>query len=140
MILGLGIDILDKNRVAKIYKKFDKYFANRILSDAEIELFSKIGVDDFDKKISFLTKRFSDKESLLKALGIGMGRGILLKDITLKNNKLGKPELFLNNVAKNFIKNYYNDIDFDKVIFFISLTDEKNLVNTAVVIDYDKTF
>ena len=140
MILGLGIDILDKNRVAKIYKKFDKYFANRILSDVEIELFSKIGVDDFDKKISFLTKRFSAKESLLKALGIGMGRGILLKDITLKNNKLGKPELFLNNVAKNFIKNYYNDIDFDKVIFFISLTDEKNLVNTAVVIDYDKTF
>lgn len=138
MILGLGIDILDKNRIAKVYKKFDKYFADKILSNTELELFDKN--DDFEKKISFLSKRFSAKESLLKAIGIGMGRGVFLKDITLKNNELGKPELLLNNVAKKFIKNYYNSIDFDKIIFFVSLTDEKDLVNTVVVIDYDKTF
>ena len=67
-----------------------------------------------------------------------MGRGILMKDITLKNNSFGKPELELIDRAKNFLIKYFNNIDYDKINFIVSITDEKLLINTAVIIDYDK--
>lgn len=136
MILGLGIDLLEKNRIKKVYEKFDNFFAQKILSYEEVELFNL--TNDFDKRVHFLAKRFSVKESFLKAVGIGIGRGILMKDITLKNNNLGKPELELNDNAKNFLTKLYNNIDYNKINFIVSVTDEKLLINTVVVLDYDK--
>ena len=73
----------------------------------------------------------------LANVGIGMGRGILMTDITLTKNNFGKPEIVLNNNSKNFISQYYN-VDYNKIHFIVSVTDEKSLINTAVIIDYDK--
>lgn len=137
MILGLGIDIIDKERVAKVYKKFDEIFVRRILSLEEIERFNSFNI--LSKKVHFLAKSFSVKESFVKAIGIGMGRGIFFPDITLKNDAAGKPEIFLNSIAKKFITNYYNGMDVEKIKFIVSTSDEKCLINTAVLIDYDKT-
>ena len=136
MILGFGIDLLEKNRIEKVYNNFNSNFVEKILSLEELSLFNE--VEDYNKKIYFLAKRFSVKEAFLKAVGIGMGRGILMKDITLKNNSFGKPELELIDRAKNFLIKYFNNIDYDKINFIVSITDEKLLINTAVIIDYDK--
>ena len=136
MILGFGIDLLEKNRIEKVYNNFNSNFVEKILSLEELSLFNE--VEDYNKKIYFLAKRFSVKEAFLKAVGIGMGRGILMKDITLKNNSFGKPELELNNISRDFLIKYFNNIDYDKINFIVSITDEKLLINTAVIIDYDK--
>lgn len=135
MILGFGIDLLEKNRIEAIYNKFSLVFLKKILSVKEIELFSNLENDS--KKIAFISKCFSVKESFLKAVGIGMGRGILMTDITLTKNNFGKPEILLNENSKNFISKYYN-IDYKKINFIVSVTDERSLINTAVIIDYDK--
>ena len=136
MILGFGIDLLEKNRIEKVYNNFNSNFVEKILSLEELSLFNE--VEDYNKKIYFLAKRFSVKEAFLKAVGIGMGRGILMKDITLKNNSFGKPELELNNISRDFLIKYFNNIDYDKINFIVSITDERLLINTAVIIDYDK--
>ena len=135
MILGFGIDLLEKNRIEAIYNKFSLVFLKKILSVKEIELFSNL--ENNSKKIAFISKCFSVKESFLKAVGIGMGRGILMTDITLTKNNFGKPEILLNENSKNFISKYYN-IDYKKINFIVSVTDERSLINTAVIIDYDK--
>lgn len=130
MILGIGIDLLDSNRINKITNKYNNKLALKILSKEEIIIFNKL---EADKKNNFIAKRFSAKESLLKALGLGLGRGIKLTDISIINNNYGKPEIKLNDKAKSIIENFYK-FDIIKIKFDISITDEKNLVNTITII------
>lgn len=132
MILGVGIDLLNTYRVKRLFNKFsDNKFAKKILSTHEMDVFNNI--IDIDKKINFLAKKFSSKESLLKAIGIGLGRGIGLTDISILNDELGKPSIVLNKYASEFLSKMYN-IDYNNIVFNISITDESNLINSIVII------
>ena len=131
MILGLGIDLVDSNRIKKIFNKFGNKFLLKILSEEENMIFGKI--EKINKKNNFLAKRFSAKESFLKALGIGLGRGIEFKDISILNNNYGKPEILLSEKAKKIIENLYK-IDIIEIKIHVSITDEKNLINVITII------
>ena len=131
MILGIGNDLLKIDRIEKIYKKY-KNSLNYFLSTQEIEFIEKNNFSE-DKKINFIAKRFCGKEAILKAIGIGLGRGIELKDISILNDNLGKPRIFLNEKAIEIFKKMFNVL-YTKVEFFISLTDEENFVSAVVVI------
>ena len=132
MILGVGIDLLNTYRVKTLFNKFgDNKLARKILSTQEIDVFNNIV--DIDKKINFLAKKFSSKESLLKATGLGLGRGIGLTDISILNDELGKPSIVLNKYASEFLEKMYN-IDYNNIAFNISITDESNLINSIVII------
>lgn len=132
MILGLGIDIIYEDRVEKIYNNFGYRFVKKVLSQKEIEIYNTI--IDKNKKINFLTKRFSSKESFLKALGIGLGNSIKMSDISVLNNLKGKPEIILEDGTLKYINKLYN---IENIHFNISITDEKNLINTIVIISND---
>ena len=54
MILGVGVDLLNINRVEMVFNKFSTRFVDRILADEELELYKKA-----KNKINFLAKRFS---------------------------------------------------------------------------------
>jgi holo-[acyl-carrier protein] synthase len=43
------------------------------------------------------------KESFLKAIGMGLGRGVKLLEIEVVNNKSGKPEINLSGGAREFL-------------------------------------
>ncbi|MBR2140979.1 MAG: holo-ACP synthase [Rickettsiales bacterium] len=131
MILGLGIDLLSENRIEKLLIKFTDKFVGRVLSNEELKLFD--GINEY-KKINFLTKRFSAKEAFLKAVGIGMGRGITFQNISILNDKLGRPILNVDDEAMDFLNKLYNITTDNKLLFNISLTDEKGLVATVVTI------
>lgn len=131
MILGIGNDLLKIDRIKKVYEKY-KNSLNYFLSTQEIEFIEKNNFSE-DKKINFIAKRFCGKEAILKAIGIGLGRGIELKDISILNDNLGKPRIFLNEKAIEIFKKMFNVL-YTKVEFFISLTDEENFVSAVVVI------
>ena len=131
MILGIGNDLLKIDRIKKIYKKY-RNSLNYFLSTQEIEFIEKNNFSE-DKKINFIAKRFCGKEAILKAIGIGLGRGIELKDISILNDNLGKPRIFLNEKAIEIFKKMFNVL-YTNVEFFISLTDEENFVSAVVVI------
>ena len=131
MILGIGNDLLKIDRIEKVYEKY-KNSLNYFLSTQEIEFIEKNNFSE-DKKINFIAKRFCGKEAVLKAIGIGLGRGIELKDISILNDNLGKPRIFLNEKAIEIFKKMFNVL-YTKVEFFISLTDEENFVSAIVVI------
>ena len=114
-ILGIGVDIVDNKRIQKSLKI--KLFINRIFSKREIEKSTKI-----KNKISYFSKRFAAKESLSKAIGTGFRKNINFKDISVLNNRLGKPEYKIN---KNVKKLIYTKFNAKKIKIYLSLADEK---------------
>ncbi|GHU28096.1 hypothetical protein FACS1894152_5540 [Bacilli bacterium] len=104
-ILGVGIDLLDISRIANLYAKYGSRLTDKILSNEELLSFEEI--DLMQKKVNFIAKRFSAKEAFLKAVGIGMGRGIGLRDMTITKNQLGQPVIVLNEVAMGFLEWFY---------------------------------
>ena len=114
-IIGIGVDIVDNNR----FKKFinNTKFINRICSAKEINnLKSKAN------KILFLSKRFSAKEAFVKALGSGFRDELSFNDISILNDKKGKPYFLFNKKIKKILKNKYK---LNRFKTHLSLSDEK---------------
>ena len=114
-IIGIGIDIVENNRFKELIKK--KKFINRICSPKEIDNFKKK-----NNKISYLSKRFSAKEAFVKALGSGFRNKLCFKDISILNDRRGKPYFLFNQKIKNILRNKYKLIKFKA---HLSLSDEK---------------
>lgn len=129
MILGIGVDLLNLNRVEELYLGFSNKFAKKILSSEELLDFDKLSKN----QVSYLAKKFCAKEAFSKALGTGIGRGVDFCDITIAKNNLGKPYIKLSNSANQFIQKHYN-LNIDKVQIDLSITDEKPYINCFVVI------
>lgn len=87
-ISGIGIDIIEIDRVKAAIEKFGDSFLRRIYTDKEI----KYCRSKNHLRYPELAVRFAAKEAYVKALGCGM-REIFWKDIEVVNDGLGKPEL-----------------------------------------------
>ncbi|MEX2949117.1 holo-ACP synthase [Staphylococcus warneri] len=89
MIYGIGLDLIEIERIEKVYNKQKQKFVERILSKEE-----QIKFNDFSqqkRKIEYLAGRFATKEAFSKALGTGLGKTIAFHDINCYNDHLGKP-------------------------------------------------
>lgn len=123
-ILGLGIDILNINRIKKMSSTIIKKFSKRILTKLEFKKYTKE-----KNKILFLARSFTSKEASCKALGTGIQKGIHFNDFEIIHNKNGKPQIhFLNYAAKILIKKNATKVH-------ISITDEKKYVVSIVIIE-----
>ena len=114
-ILGVGVDIVDKNRIKKSLK--NKLFIKRIFTDSEI-LLAKNKKD----KISFYSNRFAAKEAFSKSIGTGFRENLNFSDLSIKNDKLGKPIFVITDKIKKLIKKKFKISKFD---FLLSISDEK---------------
>ena len=114
-LVGIGVDIVDNSRVKKLIR--NKAFISRIYSTKEINQSKKI-----KNKTSYFSKRFAAKESLSKAIGLGFRKGINFKDISVLNDKYGKPFYELNNNVKKYI---YSKFKRKRIKISLSLADEK---------------
>ena len=81
-----------------------------------------------------MVKRFCAKEAFSKAIGIGIGRGIDMRDIIIKKDSLGKPSILLTDKGYTFIEKYYEK-ERTLIQFNISITDEPPYVNSFVIIN-----
>ena len=114
-IIGVGVDIVDNKRIKKSIN--NKLFISRIFSKKEI-----IQSKKNKNKIGYFSKRFAAKESLSKAIGTGFRKGINFKDISIVNDKYGKPHYELNKKVKKLI---YSKFKEKKIKISLSLADEK---------------
>lgn len=123
MIFGIGIDIIDIERVEKQVLK-NHGFKNKIFTVREIEY--------CDSKKFFgqnYAARFAGKEALLKAFGTGLRDGLAFNEIEILNDDLGKPYVNLHGNTKKFA---------DKkgiVKIHISLSHEKNIATAKVILE-----
>ena len=114
-IIGIGIDIVENSRIKKSI--LNNLFLNRIFTNEEI-LISK----NMKNKSSYFAKRFAAKEAFVKSLGTGFRNGFDFRDISVINDKLGKPSFFISKKIKNMIKKKFKINTFN---FFLSISDEK---------------
>lgn len=94
MIKGIGTDLLDQSRIAKIINKKGERFSARILTSQELLLWAEKG-----HSINFLAKRFAAKEAISKALGTGIAKGIGFQQMNIFSDSLGKPIVELSGEA-----------------------------------------
>ena len=123
-ILGIGVDIVENARISKSLK--NNLFIKRIFSNSEILIAKKIK----DKK-SYYSKRFAAKEAFAKSIGIGFRNNLNFKDISIVNNKLGKPSFIINEKIQKIVKKQFKTSSFN---FFLSISDEKKYSVAYVVL------
>ena len=124
-ILGIGVDIVDNNRIKKLVR--NKQFIARVFTNNEQKYSNKL-----KNKINYYSKRFAAKEAFSKATGFGISKNLNFRDIEIKNNKKGKPLICLNKSTLNYLKKKLNVRSF-KVN--LSLSDEKIYSIAYVVIE-----
>ena len=130
MIIGIGTDIIQIQRIEKILMKYPTLFIEKYFSKKEFEKYKDLNLTT--KQIaSKYAKLFSAKEAFVKALGIGFRFGINLKDIQILSNKLGKPYIEINGATKEYIdKNFGKNLH-----FYLSLSDDYPSAVAFVVIE-----
>ena len=123
-ILGIGVDIVKNSRIKKSI--LNKSFLYRVFTNEEI-LISK----NKKNKSIYFAKRFAAKEAFSKSLGTGFRDDFNFKDISVINDKLGKPSFFISKKIKNMIKKKFKIRKFN---FFLSITDEEKYSMAFVIL------
>lgn len=95
MIVGLGSDLCNIERIQKSLDRFGERFEARCFTDIER---AKAAKRPFTRAGTF-AKRFAAKEAFSKAVGTGFRRGVFMKDIGVVNAPSGAPTLALTNGA-----------------------------------------
>ena len=124
MIFGIGTDIVDINRI----KSMDSLssFANKILSENEIKVFSDLKEG---KQATYLSKQFAGKEAISKAIGTGISGDIKFKEIEILRDESGKP---IFNPVKN-LKEILANLGITKT--HVSLSDEKDYAIAFAILE-----
>ncbi|TCI70556.1 MULTISPECIES: holo-ACP synthase [unclassified Exiguobacterium] len=88
MIVGIGIDIVELERIARSIKN-DRFVA-RLLTEAERAL-----ADAYpeQRRIEFVAGRFAAKEAYAKAVGTGIARGLSWQQIEILPDEAGRPHM-----------------------------------------------
>ena len=123
-ILGIGVDIVENSRIAKSLK--NNLFIKRIFSNSEILIANKIK----DKK-AYYSKRFAAKEAFVKSIGTGFRDNLNFKDVSILNDKMGKPVFEINEKIKKIVKKKFKTSSFN---FLLSISDEKKYSIAYVIL------
>jgi holo-[acyl-carrier protein] synthase len=124
VIYGIGTDIVGIQRIAGNLQRYGERFAQRILTDDEIAQFRTSA-----RQAHFLAKRFAAKEATAKALGTGFRDGLSLRDIGVRNNELGKPELDFSAKAQQWLQSRSIEAS------HLSLSDEQDFAIAFVTLE-----
>jgi holo-[acyl-carrier protein] synthase len=90
MIIGIGIDVVEIERIEGIMARRGERFAGRVFTSAEISYCESLG-----SKWASYAARFAAKEATMKALGTGWALGIRFREIEVIRSDQGAPSITL---------------------------------------------
>lgn len=123
MIAGIGIDMIETERVAEKISK-EGGFREYVFSNAEI-----LYCENKTNKYENYAARFAAKEALLKALGTGLSGNFILNEIEITTDDLGKPSFkFIGDSELNIKSRKISNI-------LVSLSHLKGIACAVVVIE-----
>ena len=123
MIAGVGIDMIDVERIEHSIKK-QSSFKELIFSENEI-----IYCESKKNKFQYYAARFAAKEAFFKAIGTGWMKGTNFNEVEVAHDNKGKPELILNGDTKREISNLAI------VKISVSLSHLKTIAAAVVIIE-----
>lgn len=134
MIIGIGHDLIDISRIAKMLDDHGDRFVTRCFTASEQER-AQLHLDkgNRDGYVATFAKRFAAKEAVSKALGTGIAQDVYMKDIGVLNDDLGRPYIQLTGAAQEKLDDMTPSDK--KGVIHLSLTDEPPLAQAFVVIE-----
>jgi holo-[acyl-carrier protein] synthase len=90
MILGIGSDITDVRRIAKVIERHGDRFLERVFTATE-----RARAEGKKNRVETYAKRFAAKEACAKALGTGLRGGVWWRDMGVVNLPSGRPTMTL---------------------------------------------
>ncbi|WP_412552523.1 holo-ACP synthase [Shimia sp. MIT1388] len=95
MILGIGSDLANIDRIAGTIERFGDRFKNRVFTEVE-----QAKAERRRDTVGTYAKRWAAKEACSKALGTGLAMGISWKDMSVSNLRTGQPIMHVTGWAK----------------------------------------
>lgn len=129
MIIGIGNDLCNIERVEKTLERFGERFEKRVFTDVEIAL-ARLR----RRTAETYAKRFAAKEACAKALGTGVPRrGVHWKHLGVVNLPTGKPTLALTGGAAERLATMVPDGH--EVFIHLTITDDHPWAEAQVIIE-----
>lgn len=97
VIVGLGLDIAEIDRIGAAITRHGTPFLERLFTPREVAY-----CESHRNKFERYAGRFAAKEAAMKALGTGWRYGVRWRDIEIAREISGKPTLLLEGVARQF--------------------------------------
>jgi holo-[acyl-carrier protein] synthase len=132
MIIGIGSDLIDIRRVAKVIERHGDRFIDRIFTDVERAKAERRAKSE-KMVVATYAKRFAAKEAFTKAIGTGFANGVFHKDIGVVNAPSGAPTLSLSGGAAKRLAEMVPDGH--EAVIHLTLTDDHPWAQAFVVIE-----
>ncbi|WP_380054728.1 holo-ACP synthase [Falsihalocynthiibacter sp. SS001] len=128
MILGIGTDLANIERIQGTLDRFGTRFKNRVFTEIE-----QNKAERRRDVAGTYAKRWAAKEACSKALGTGLAMGISWKDMAVKNMRSGQPVMEVTGWAKERLASMTPDGH--TAIIHVTLTDDHPWAQAFVVIE-----
>ena len=128
MILGVGTDLANIERIAGVLERHGDRFRNRVFTKTE-----QRKAEQRKDVAGTYAKRWAAKEACSKALGTGLRMGISWKDMAVRNLKTGQPIITVSGWAAERLKEMTPKGH--QAIIHVSLTDDHPWAQAFVVIE-----
>jgi len=128
MILGIGTDLANIDRIAGTLERFGDRFRNRVFTDIE-----QAKAERRADVVGTYAKRWAAKEACSKALGTGLRMGIAWKDMAVSNLGTGQPVMHVTGWAAERLAEMTPEGH--EAIIHVTLTDDHPWAQAFVVIE-----
>ena len=128
MIVGIGTDLCDIDRIADSLRRFGDRFVHRCFTEVE-----RRRSDARTGRAASYAKRFAAKEACAKALGTGIRDGVAWRDMGVVNLPSGKPTMALTGGAALRLASLMPPGHVP--VIHLAITDEHPMAQAFVVIE-----
>ena len=124
MIYGIGIDVIEPQRVKRLLEQYGARFARRVLTEREWPGYARTV-----NPALFVANRFAAKEAFSKAMGTGFRYPVTLQCISVVQDCRGKPDLEFHPRLAQFVATQ------GIIGHHVTISDEKSLACACVVLE-----
>lgn len=125
---GIGTDLLQVGRIAKVFERHGERLLRRVLGPDEILVFHRRYTRDPQRGIRYLATRFAAKEAFSKAIGLGMHSPMTWSRMQTLNRPGGRPEVVLSEPLAGWYAERFG-------CAHVTMTDEQDMVAAFVVVE-----
>jgi len=130
VIIGIGTDLVDIRRIARMLERHGDRFLRKIFCEEEARLARRRHGEGV---ACTLARRFAAKEAAAKALGCGFRAGVQWHEIEVVNDELGAPKLLLHGGAEQRLHALLPPDHAERL--HLTLSDERRYALAVVIIE-----
>ena len=131
MIYGIGTDICDIRRIRASLEKHGERFAQKVLSDNELNTYRARSERWPERGVSYVATRFSAKEAFSKAIGMGMRMPMTWRLCEVAKLPSGQPTIVLHGVLKEWF-------EAKGLSAHVSVSDESDYATSYCVVEKNR--